>query len=115
MGVPATGIFLIVVFVLLVIYFLVGSLVRYHNGMRRFPEVLPNYRFWRWVGLLAADGWKFVVSCGKYKPNRGSGAAVLPNKSEAEHMPLPQDLDEVDFVVDEENDEFNQPAVIVRY
>ncbi|EPY25235.1 hypothetical protein STCU_06775 [Strigomonas culicis] len=45
------AIFFIVVGSLLAAYFLVGSLVRYHGGLHRCPEVLPNYRFW--CGLVA--------------------------------------------------------------
>lgn len=49
--------------VLLLFYFVVGSIVRYNKGMRGFPEMLPNYRCW-----CALVGWILVIiTCGRYR------------------------------------------------
>ncbi|KAH9597035.1 hypothetical protein LSM04_000715 [Trypanosoma melophagium] len=64
---------------LLLIYFVVGSIVRYHKGMRQFPEVLPNYRCWcALVGSLLV-----ILTCGRCRLGRGfrsnSGGAYYHN------------------------------------
>ncbi|EAN96410.1 hypothetical protein C3747_11g417 [Trypanosoma cruzi] len=57
-------IFLIILAVLLLLYFVVGIIVRYHKGMRHCPEVLPNYRCW--CGLF--HGLVVLLTCGRYAP-----------------------------------------------
>ncbi|KEG10520.1 hypothetical protein DQ04_03621050 [Trypanosoma grayi] len=59
---PIPIIIISIVAALLLLYFVVGSIVRYHKGMRHFPEVLPNYRCW--CGL--ARGVLVVLTCGRY-------------------------------------------------
>ncbi|RNF04917.1 putative transmembrane protein [Trypanosoma rangeli] len=75
---------------LLLIYFVVGSIVRYNKGIRHCPEVLPNYRFW--LGLV--QGFLVLITCGCFKPRcplhsdacryggrRGAGHnSVLPSR-----------------------------------
>ncbi|RNF14219.1 putative transmembrane protein [Trypanosoma conorhini] len=61
---PASVIVLSLLAALLLIYFVVGTIVRYHKGIRHCPEVLPNYRCW--CGIV--QGFLVVITCGRYKP-----------------------------------------------
>ena len=62
-------------------YFIVGSVFRYRRGMRKCPEMLPNYRFWRRVVSHIAAGVVFVVTCGRVRSTLGNdGVAQLPNE-----------------------------------
>jgi hypothetical protein len=116
MGSGPLLVFLGIMFGLLMIYFVVGTLVRYHKGLRHFPEVLPNYRFWRECGIMCCDAFMCVVTCGKYtgaSRRGGSGSAVLPTNpmrsGSGGFEQLPAEVDDFD------EDEAMQPSVVVQY
>ena len=98
---------------LVLVYFFVGTAVRYHKGMRTFPEVLPNFRFWRHAWIACRDGVLFVATCGRRRPRRADQIA-LPTKPPAYGKDLgieelPDELDDFD------EEAATQPAVVVRY
>lgn len=62
-----------------VVYFGVGTVVRYRHGMRRCPDMLPNYTFWRAVVAHIRDGFMYAATCGKYHPPPRRDVAVLPS------------------------------------
>lgn len=101
----------------LVVYFAVGTLVRYRSGLRHFPEVLPNYTLWRRIGHAIRNGFLFVVSCGRYTSSSSMTAndiGVLPSKPRRdmgfEELP-PDEFDEFD----DEAAMQPAPVVVVRY
>lgn len=103
---------LIVFFAVLAVYFAIGAAVRYKGGVRRCPDMLPNFRFWRWVVFLVRDGILFTTSCGKYRPQPQSEGKVLPtNPRTFDHLPA----DEGDEGDNLDDDDFNEPAVVVQY
>ncbi|CCW66046.1 unnamed protein product [Phytomonas sp. Hart1] len=77
-----TTVILFVVSLLLVLYFVVGIIVRYRCGLRHFPEVLPNYIFWcrLFSNLLR------IITCGRcrvripVRNNALSGLTMLPSR-----------------------------------
>jgi hypothetical protein len=120
MTLTGVAVFLVVAACILLAYFLVGSLVRYRKGLRSFPEVLPNYTFWRRIAYLARNGFYFLVSCGKYAPPVAADIAVLPSKPRRDFgfEELPDDMDE--FEDYDENGAIGGGAgdggvVVVRY
>jgi hypothetical protein len=98
MSLPGAVVLLVAAMCLLFAYFVVGSLVRYRKGLRSFPEVLPNYTFWRRVGWGIRSAFYRVVSCGKYTPPTTSESAVLPSKPRRDFgfEELPDDNDDYD-------------------
>ena len=107
-------IFFVVIFVVLCIYFAVGSAVRYKGGVRRCPDMLPNYRFWRYVMGLLRDGFYFATSCGKYRAKKQAESKVLPTNPNAFDK-LPDGEDDMDDLDDLDDEDFNEPAVAIQY
>lgn len=70
MPLSTIAILAIIIAVLVTLYFIVGSAVRYHSGFHHFPEVLPNYLLWG--GL--AECLVRVLTCGWCKPSWTNGA-----------------------------------------
>jgi len=101
----------------LFVYFVVGTLVRYNKGLRRFPEVLPNYRFWRSLALGIADLFLCLVTCGKKRTGAKlpeNDRAVLPSCPERSGArerfeQLPAEFDDFD------EEEAMKPSVVVEY
>lgn len=95
---------------LIVLYFVIGTFVRYRKGLRQFPEALPNYHFWRRVALSIKTGFLRLVSCGKYQAPTSQDSAVLPTRPRRDYgfEELPDEADEFD-------EEIENDAVVVRY
>ena len=112
MSVSLFAAFVIALFSWLVIYFAVGSAVRYHKGLRRCPDVLPNYRFWKYVVGVVRHGFLVLISCGKYKSRNMPTNSVLPSRPTRDQgfEQLPDQFEDFD---DEPTEA--APSVTVRY
>jgi hypothetical protein len=75
-------IFLIMVTVMIAVYFVFGTTWRYRRGLRRCPEMLPNYQFWSSVGRSLKTAVLTVCTCGSYTPP-ASNVVALPTTESA--------------------------------
>ncbi len=70
----------VIALVAVLVYFATGVAVRYRHGIRTFPEIIPNYLFWRWVIFSIYDGIMFVFTCGRHRPIRDTRAGGVSSR-----------------------------------
>ena len=99
-----------VIVILVLLYFVIGTFVRYRKGLRQFPEALPNYHFWRRVAIAIKTTVLRLVYCGKYQAPTSQDGAVLPTRPRRDYgfEELPDEGDDFD-------EEIENDAVVVRY
>eukprot|EP01060_Flectonema_neradi_P041026 TRINITY_DN956_c4_g1_i1.p1 TRINITY_DN956_c4_g1~~TRINITY_DN956_c4_g1_i1.p1 ORF type:complete len:448 (+),score=41.52 TRINITY_DN956_c4_g1_i1:42-1346(+) len=95
-GLSGGAIFLILFFSFTAAYLIIGCGVKWINGVKQFPQMLPHYAFWCELPSFIKEGWYFLGAklCGGSQRNQSVFAGEQYSEAPRDTMGQDQDQQE---------------------